>query len=1053
MTADTDRWRRKVAAYLHDPPEKALIMKRVGHEQGTVKAMFKRLFGTSTIPDDLEATVERADWWAAAADRAQWPRALKDAVVWANEPELVHPLSGARYVLRGQVELTAKDVVAVGAMHTNDVVERVLGDSGEIREDDWKRLALALWRLLPEPPPHDDRAAKFGELWTLLPADTRVPDHSIFEHLRLASAFAGAGDDPALMLVSLGPVQSFIAQARSTSDLWAGSHLLSRLAWEALKLVCEELGPDAVVFPDLWRLPQCDAWLEHGPAKLKIPDEYLPPVKSPVFTDSHPLFFASLPNRFVAIVPSAEVDSLAEQLGGCVRDWALNQANAGWNELLNAADIKADDSLREYAYRQIDAQLAGFPEVHWAAVRIGEKPDDLRAALAQFCDGGERPGWFGTVAGGLVLAGKDVKVDGEPFFAPNEGARYPAAYDLLERAGAVIKATRTVEALTQQGDRCSVCGEREFLAFNKEARKHNRSDGRSDLWQRIAERQPSLARPGERLCAVCALKRAWPRLARNEIETTLQKLGKDADGEPVPDRHMRRYVVSTHTMALAPALDRMIDRIRAGDTVGLDGLKSSLPEHLRPGQRGVRPSALPRRLASRLSELRTQHATEADVIRALPGALDALREAIHGSETGADDADERDARNRAARDLADLERAVKDAAGQAPDSYYALVLMDGDRMGAWLAADADGPVGRPPLRDRFHSTFERAADEIAQRGEGLERLFRERPGPSPAYHGAVSRALNAFSLHAVPFVVERLFHGKVLYAGGDDVLAMVGVRDLLGVMQLLRCAYSGIEPPADPAGAWREAWLDDRAKEFARRRRFDLRNDHMRLSLRTGSGERLHRMLGHKATASMGVVIAHHMDPLGAVLRELREAEKRAKAAGRDAFSIALAKRSGGTSRFTCGWHVGAGGDGAYRSALDVLRDLRQAFAGSTSRGAAYAAPAWTDPLVGSARLDDGELIARIAEPTRYILRRQSRDGTDRSAAPRRADSLAKLTARERARRNDSGRRGRFDAGAFVRDALGVAEFLARAARRPREAGKSKPAADGAVVDRQEASR
>ena len=58
----------------------------------------------------------------------------------------------------------------------------------------------------------------------LLPADTRVPDHTIWQHLDLTAAFATAlqaGEgNPALLTVSFGPVQEFIAQARTTSDLW-----------------------------------------------------------------------------------------------------------------------------------------------------------------------------------------------------------------------------------------------------------------------------------------------------------------------------------------------------------------------------------------------------------------------------------------------------------------------------------------------------------------------------------------------------------------------------------------------------------------------------------------------------------------------------------------------------------------------------------------------------------------------------------------------------------------------------------------------------------------
>ena len=103
----------------------------------------------------------------------------------------------------------------------------------------------------------------------------RVPDHSIWDHLDLTSAFAGAfaadpDGDAALLALSIGPVQGFIASARTTSDLWAGSHLLARLAWEAMKPVCEALGPDAILFPRLRGVPQVDLWLRD---EMNLPAE------------------------------------------------------------------------------------------------------------------------------------------------------------------------------------------------------------------------------------------------------------------------------------------------------------------------------------------------------------------------------------------------------------------------------------------------------------------------------------------------------------------------------------------------------------------------------------------------------------------------------------------------------------------------------------------------------------------------------------------------------------------------------------------------------------
>ncbi|HMQ23277.1 MAG TPA: type III-B CRISPR-associated protein Cas10/Cmr2, partial [Planctomycetota bacterium] len=52
-----------------------------------------------------------------------------------------------------------------------------------------------------------------------------------------------------LLLVTLGPVQDFISQARRTRDLWYGSHLLSELGRAAVRALLD--GGAKLVFPSL----------------------------------------------------------------------------------------------------------------------------------------------------------------------------------------------------------------------------------------------------------------------------------------------------------------------------------------------------------------------------------------------------------------------------------------------------------------------------------------------------------------------------------------------------------------------------------------------------------------------------------------------------------------------------------------------------------------------------------------------------------------------------------------------------------------------------------
>ncbi len=255
----------KLAAWLHDPAEKALVLLRdkTGHEWGTSAALRELLFGSRETPVDLRPILKRADWYAAAADRPQWPMDENGAryaswtqVDFAQQPVLIHPLTGESHALPPLTDIVPEHLKALSLDHFRDLIVR----EGEVGPD-FERTLLAYWRFGPETP-----ASDLNHLWQNLPADTRVPDHSIWAHLDVVSAFAGAmaGDadgTPALLAVSFGPVQGFISEARTPSDLWAGSHLLARIAWEGMKVVCNRLGPDAVLFPKLRGVPLVDVWL------------------------------------------------------------------------------------------------------------------------------------------------------------------------------------------------------------------------------------------------------------------------------------------------------------------------------------------------------------------------------------------------------------------------------------------------------------------------------------------------------------------------------------------------------------------------------------------------------------------------------------------------------------------------------------------------------------------------------------------------------------------------------------------------------------------------
>lgn len=1011
--ADTPIWQTKVAARLHDPAEKALVLLRdpAGHENGTSLALTRLLYQSplpgDAIPPDSESElafscfrsgipkaiyerIRRADWWAAAADRPQWPVqriAIADRTIlahppeaqvrWTNEPVLIHPLSGGQTDLKFLGDTDVESIQQHSFDHFASMLEKL--GAGKQDELDWRKIALALWRFGPEIREEKD-ASVLGELWKVLPADTRVPDHSIWDHLDLVSAFAGAfAADPkqeaALLALSIGPVQSFIAAARKTEDLWAGSHLLSRLAWEAMRPLCEVLGPDAILFPRLRGIPQVDVWLIE---KMGLPQEWF--AGQPWMNerpDANPLFSAALPNRCVAVVPASRAEELAQKCRESVRAWLLDLGLKTVDRLLETAELRQANAPRDEtiaAYGQVRQQLRDFPEVHWAVTPFSlARPrdavmqrdleiDPLRRAMAPFFGGGEdsNPGFLATPAWDVLQRHIDWPGN-TAFYDPNPGVLYPAFYELNERLMAAAKSVRPFSQQDERGWRCTLTGETEWLTHDRElldvprGQRLSRTDKRfkqgqhhETLWTRVAEKKPSWARAGEHLGALPAIKRLWPDLFSEEVA---KYTGATKE----------RFVVSTHSMALA-------HQIRVWLESG-----AALTKDQEPRLKSATRVALPAQLAAC-----TEWQDRIDLAARIPGVIEDARETEEEQKLA-----------EARRFVRGLFRRGEDEAPPL-ENYYALILMDGDHMGAILAGDESAGTSI-----RFLESFHPSVRGLFNNAGGLLRQYAHQRRPvSPNRHLAISGALNDFSQIVVKHVLEHEFAGRVIYSGGDDVLAMLPVADALGAIKRLRQAYRG-------SG-------DDE---------FDRRTAQSRLLLRNGFAYlkgRLMRMMGPNATASCGVVVAHHQTPLSLVLRELRAAERAAKnfrrtvngrEVDRNAWHIRILKRSGGALSLS----------GEWGESLDLLEEICKFLASKeVSRRAVYNSLEWLHELPQTGGRPDPALLESLLA---YQLERQ----TDRPSKKQARDLAGKLA--KEALRDPS------DALKRLENFLSTAEFLAREQR------------------------
>lgn len=355
-----------------------------------------------------------------------------------------------------------------------------------------------------------------------------------------------------------------------------------------------------------------------------------------------------------------------------------------------------------------------------------------------------------------------------------------------------------------------------------------------------------------------------------------------------------------------------------------------------------------------------------------------------------------------------LRRAHDSMAKKEPRPYYAVIVLDGDDMGRWLRGEK-----APLLRQAYHEKVLRYFESL---GDGAQKALENKRPLSPALHAAISGALSAFALQLVPEIVRR-HKGELVYAGGDDVLALLPTSQALACLHQLRESFSG-----------RGGSLD----EHAIPRGWEV--------LDSDAGRSILSLMGHEASASAGLALAHYKADLRDVIQSARQAERDAKNAGRDALGIAVLKRSGERSLSVCPW--------AY---VPVLNRFVTAFLGGASDRWTYQLRA-DEHILGA--LEEGAVesllgraVGRAERLTREILEQclspdspdSSRTGaSDNGAERRRAPELVVDLYRclrdswaARAAPSTSRDRPRSVIGEFIA-LLQTASFLARG----REAGE-----------------
>ena len=520
-----------------------------------------------------------------------------------------------------------------------------------------------------------------------------------------------------LVIFSLGPVQSFIATARRTQDLWVGSQLLSHLARIGVEAAAD-FSNSEVFYP----VQVNNRWPQ------------------------------SIPNRFVFAVPAGQGEKVGPEVAVAVRQ--------AWVDVA----------------RQVYEYFAGLaPEAGWEAA------------------------WE-----------RQVEVWLETYWVawPWDRMDYGAAY---RRAGLAMDARKRVRPYPRKpepGEKCTLCGVRQALHGSQDRpRKAIR-----EFWENVAVHSdvtPTDLRTGERLCAVCAIKRF--------ADKAQVKVG----GHPLStDRFPSTSSIATITFK-ASLLEHWTDleglitaHLGALDRLKLD-FRTPDPFPCLEGQVGAD------RLLRYDGKLFYRETFTPERLEEILG---------HAPDEGA--------RRRALETLDNLLRTATNPPYRIspPHTYLAVLALDGDRMGKLLS----------------------------------ERTSKEE-------HKQTSRALTVFAEERAKAIVEEKHPGQLVYAGGDDVLAMLPLECALSVADELRQAL---------------------AEEL--------------------------ELAGHSArTASAGIAIVHYMHPLEAALRTARDGEHRAKEAyNRNALVVDVLRRSGERQWMGMNWSY----EDDPAQSLEAIREVQSAF-------------------------------------------------------------------------------------------------------------------------------
>ena len=712
--------------------------------------------------------------------------------------------------------------------------DRVLRSISKI--DDPQKLFWWLWRCLPQAACNlmgDD------ENLFLMPAETRIPDGSIWSHTSLTAAMAGAltgfdltlddlkqwpkSREPShayLATFSFTPIQELIKASRKMRDFWAGSWLLHYLSAKVSWQLALKYGPDSLVYPSLFQQPLIDDWLLE-----KWPD-FTPWIDRP---SERQLLTAGFPNVIVMLVPEGKVDAAMQYAKQVLEEEWLKIGDLVFGELQQQRGWMPELVKEHITW---NGWLQTQWQTYWSAMPVGDRTQPLTSSeihknTEEFPWRDRQNQTFQVPVGHQLFREKEAAFInqaaslrreryGRHPFNTNVGSWWPHIFDRTRANVTAVKNARTWKLPTVFDTRSTISGLGSIVHPYPVRHKVTDSEAKT-LWQHHA----GLFDGREQLNATEVVKRVLHKVIPKLIPT-LTDTDKIEAIYPDLTAGVAGYLRThpTHHQNFRLACNAVAEKLRTENLAA-----NNLPQNC-----GI--PWMESQLTLSAKKYHPRHLS--------PGWL------VEEIEVG----DEQ--RQQIKADLAGI--VTEYYPTNNPADWYVLAAGDGDDLSKWLKG-----TKLEHYRDYVPQKLIDKASADRELAHSFNEFLDEQKRMGPSTHGALSRALLDFSNQLVPYLTEQRYAGRLVYSGGDDVLAYTNLWEWDRWLWDVRECFRGKPDPAQQFSNDGDYWqwnTDNIPENLSKRPLFTM---------------------GGAATISFGIVIANQGVPLAIALEHMWEAEQGAK--------------------------------------------------------------------------------------------------------------------------------------------------------------------------------